>query len=74
MAARKLSLGLGVIEGQCVRRLTFFDPILDGRQIVDLKATVAKRLGQNPNPTAQGLDQDGSYRNPRYWLSAMLAF
>ena len=41
---------------------------------IDLKATVAKRLGQNPNPTAQGLDQDGSYRNPRYWLSAMLAF
>jgi hemolysin activation/secretion protein len=41
---------------------------------IDLKATVAKRLGQNPNPTAQGLDQDGSYKNPRYWLSAMLAF
>lgn len=41
---------------------------------IDLKATVAKRLGQNPNPTVQGLDQDGSYRNPRYWLSAMLAF
>ena len=41
---------------------------------VDLKATVAKRVGLNPNPTAQGNDQDGTFKNPRYWLSANVAF
>jgi len=41
---------------------------------VDLKASVAKRIGLNPNPTAQGMDQDGTYRNPRYWLSASFGF
>jgi hemolysin activation/secretion protein len=41
---------------------------------IDLKATVAKRIGLNPNPTTQGMDQDGSYKNPRYWLSATVAF
>jgi hemolysin activation/secretion protein len=41
---------------------------------VDLKATVAKRIGDNPNPTPQGNDQDGTLKNPRYWLSAIVAF
>jgi len=41
---------------------------------VDLKATVAKRIGLNPNPTTLGMDQDGTYKNPRYWLSATVAF
>ena len=41
---------------------------------IDLKATVAKRIGLNPNATAQGMDQDGTYKNPRYWLSATVAF
>jgi hemolysin activation/secretion protein len=43
---------------------------------IDLKATVAQRIGNNPN--AKSLtplrDQDGTYRNPRYWLSATFAF
>jgi hemolysin activation/secretion protein len=43
-------------------------------QGIDLKATVAKRIGLNPNATAQGMDQDGSYKNPRYWVSATVAF
>jgi hemolysin activation/secretion protein len=43
---------------------------------IDLKATVARRIGENPNPKSVDpkLDKDGTYRNPRYWLSASFAF
>jgi len=43
---------------------------------IDLKATVARRIGENPNPLSVDpkLDKDGTYRNPRYWLSASFAF
>lgn len=41
---------------------------------VDLKATMAKRLGENPYPNPQGMDQDGTYKYPRYWLNATVAF
>ncbi len=45
-------------------------------QGIELKATVARRLGLNPNAKSLDprLDQDGTYRNPRYWLSATFAF
>jgi hemolysin activation/secretion protein len=45
-------------------------------QGIDLKATVARRVGVNPNAKSLDprLDQDGTYRNPRYWLSATFAF
>jgi hemolysin activation/secretion protein len=45
-------------------------------QGIDLKATVARRIGINPNAKSLDprLDQDGTYRNPRYWLSATFAF
>jgi hemolysin activation/secretion protein len=39
-----------------------------------LRATVARRLGQNPNPTASGLDQDGSLEKNRLWLQASVPF
>ena len=39
-----------------------------------LKATWARRIGDNPNPTATGNDQDGSLLNNRFWLSASLPF
>jgi hypothetical protein len=32
------------------------------------RATVAKRIGSNPNPTAAGTDQDGSLSKTRLWL------
>lgn len=43
---------------------------------IDLKATVARRIGENPNPLPSDpkRDRDGTYRNPRYWLSASFAF
>lgn len=41
---------------------------------VNLKATWARRIGQNPNPTAAGKDQDGSLDKNRLWLSASLPF
>ena len=39
-----------------------------------LKATWAQRLGNNPNPTANGNDQDGSLFKNRFWLVASQQF
>jgi hemolysin activation/secretion protein len=39
-----------------------------------LKATWAQRLGDNPNPTTTGNDQDGSLVKDRFWLEASLTF
>jgi hemolysin activation/secretion protein len=39
-----------------------------------LKAIWARRLGENPNPSSTGLDQDGSLYQDRWWLSANLPF
>jgi hypothetical protein len=41
---------------------------------LNLKATVAHRLGSNPNPTSTGRDQDGSLDMNRIWLQASLPF
>lgn len=43
-------------------------------QTVNIQGMVAWRHGRNPYPTATGKDQDGSYRNPRFWLQANLQF
>lgn len=41
---------------------------------LNLKATWAHRIGDNPNPTATGNDQDGSLNKNRWWLAASLPF
>jgi len=41
---------------------------------LNVKATLARRTGSNPNPTATGNDQDGSLTKNRFWLSASLPF
>lgn len=41
---------------------------------VTLKATLATRIGRNPNPTATGRDQDGTLVRQRLWLQANLPF
>lgn len=41
---------------------------------LSLKATWARRIGGNPNPTAAGNDQDGSLVQDRFWLQAILSF
>jgi hemolysin activation/secretion protein len=41
---------------------------------LNLKATWARRIGDNPNPTATGRDQDGSLDKNRIWLTASLPF
>lgn len=41
---------------------------------INLKATWARRDGNNPNPTTRGKDQDGSLVRDRWWLSASLPF
>jgi hemolysin activation/secretion protein len=38
------------------------------------RATWARRIGSNPNPTLAGLDQDGSKTLNRIWLSASISF
>jgi hemolysin activation/secretion protein len=45
---------------------------------LNLQATYARRIGQNPNPITtdvnRGADQDGTLRRNRLWLTASLAF
>ena len=41
---------------------------------LNLRATWSRRLGDNPNPTAIGNDQDGTLVRDRYWLTATLPF
>jgi hemolysin activation/secretion protein len=41
---------------------------------LNVKATLARRLGHNPNPTASGNDQDGTLDKNRLWLQASLPF
>jgi hemolysin activation/secretion protein len=44
------------------------------RMGLSLKATVARRIGSNPNPTSTGTDQDGSFDKNRVWLQASVPF
>jgi len=37
-----------------------------------VKATLARRIGDNPNPTSTGSDQDGSLTKNRFWLQVSL--
>jgi len=41
---------------------------------INFVGTLAHRIGQNPNATAAGRDQDGSLVRRRVWLSAGLPF
>ncbi len=40
---------------------------------LNLKATWARRIGRNPNPTVTGNDQDGTLIKNRFWLQATLS-
>lgn len=39
-----------------------------------VKATWARRIGDNPNPSATGTDQDGTLNRSRWWLTASMPF
>ncbi len=41
---------------------------------LSVKATLAHRIGNNPNPTATGSDQDGTLDKNRFWLQASQPF
>ncbi len=41
---------------------------------LNLKSTWARRISDNPNPTATGNDQDGSLVKDRLWLTATVSF
>ena len=41
---------------------------------LNLKATWARRIGDNPNPAANGDDQDGTLHKNRFWLQATTQF
>lgn len=43
-------------------------------EVIALKAVYAHRIGDNPNPTTSGYDQDGSLQLNRYWLTFNLRF
>jgi len=45
-----------------------------GNSDQSLKLTWAHRLGNNPNPTINGDDQDGSHHTNRFWLQASMTF
>ncbi len=41
---------------------------------LNLKATWARRIGDNPNPGMNGKDQDGTLHPDRFWLQASMPF
>jgi len=41
---------------------------------LNLKATWAHRIGDNPNPSGNGDDQDGTLHKHRFWLNATMSF
>jgi hemolysin activation/secretion protein len=41
---------------------------------LSLRSTWARRIGNNPNPTASGNDQDGTLIRDRFWLTAAFPF
>lgn len=41
---------------------------------LNIKTIWARRVGDNPNPTNAGLDQDGTLVRDRFWLQASLPF
>jgi hypothetical protein len=41
---------------------------------LNLSATYARRIGDNPNPTINGDDQDGTLVKDRWWLQASMPF
>ena len=41
---------------------------------LNLKATWAHRIDNNPNPTSTGKDQDGTLQQNRIWLNAAMTF
>jgi hypothetical protein len=41
---------------------------------VDIKASVAQRMGDNPAPQSNGTDNDGTLRLNRAWFVASVAF
>lgn len=40
----------------------------------DVRLTWARRIGNNPNPTLTGMDQDGTRIKDRFWLTASVFF
>jgi hypothetical protein len=39
---------------------------------IKTKLTWARRIGENPNPTATGTDGDGSLKKNRFWMTLNL--
>ena len=41
---------------------------------LNVQATLARRIGSNPNPQLSGSDQDGSFKENRLWLAVSRSF
>lgn len=40
---------------------------------IEIKSALARRIGDNPNPSSTGMDQDGTKRVNRFWLNISVA-
>lgn len=45
-----------------------------GQQGLDVKTTLARRIGENPLPLSSGFDSDGTLKTWRLWLNATVSF
>ena len=59
---------------KCIAALLVLTLGWQSKQGVDIKASVAQRLGDNPAPQSNGSDNDGTLRLNRAWLMASFAF
>jgi len=41
---------------------------------MNIQGTLSRRIGSNPNPQLSGADQDGSFKENRFWLSVSRSF
>ena len=41
---------------------------------MNIQGTLSRRIGSNPNPQLSGVDQDGSLKENRFWLSVSRSF
>ena len=46
----------------------------EGPKRSQVKATLSRRIGKNPNPTDDGTDQSGDLKSNRFWLSLLIPF
>ena len=74
--ARVVSLPAAPSDSKTARHLRGYGLSVgwQGPQALSTRLTWARRIGNNPQPTAAGNDGDGSLKLDRFWLSTSLPF